>query len=104
MGVHECLNASIQKSDLDLRRTLYQEIVLAGGTTQLKDFPSRLLVEMRRLAPRDMKIKIKVPPECKLTTWIGGSILAALETFQKMWVSHQEYMEKGGNVFSQKSF
>lgn len=39
--------------------------------------------EVRRLAVRDMKIKIFAPPERKYSTWIGGSILAGLSTFRK---------------------
>ena len=35
-GIHEVLSNSIQKCDMDLRRTLYQNIVLAGGSTLLK--------------------------------------------------------------------
>jgi actin-related protein len=29
----------------------------------------------------------------KYSTWIGGSILASLSTFKKMWVTNQEYQE-----------
>lgn len=32
-GLHEVLNYSIQKSDLDLRKVLFQNIVLSGGST-----------------------------------------------------------------------
>lgn len=35
-GVHDVLNNAIMKSDLDLRRTLYSHIVLAGGSTLFK--------------------------------------------------------------------
>ncbi len=32
-GIHEILSGSIQRSDMDLRRTLYQNIVLSGGSS-----------------------------------------------------------------------
>jgi len=32
-GIHEVLTFAVQKSDLDLRRTLYSNIVLSGGST-----------------------------------------------------------------------
>uniref|UniRef100_A0A3B3T100 Actin related protein 1B n=1 Tax=Paramormyrops kingsleyae TaxID=1676925 RepID=A0A3B3T100_9TELE len=35
-GIHEVLAFAIQKSDLDLRRTLFSNIVLSGGSTLLK--------------------------------------------------------------------
>ena len=33
---------------------------------------------------KDTKIRIYAPPERKYSTWIGGSILAALSTFKKV--------------------
>ena len=35
-GIHEVLMYSIQKSDLDLRKVLFQNIVLSGGSTLIK--------------------------------------------------------------------
>lgn len=32
-GLHEFLNSSIKKLDLDLRKNLYQSILLSGGNT-----------------------------------------------------------------------
>lgn len=48
---------------------------------------------MKKLALRDTKIRISAPPERKYSTWIGGSILAGLSTFKRMWVSAEEYQE-----------
>ncbi len=71
-GVHEVLNNAIMKSDMDLRRVLYSHIVLAGGSTLFKGFGDRMLNEIRRLAPKDTKIRIAAPPEREFLTWIGG--------------------------------
>lgn len=35
-GIHEVLVFAIQKSDMDLRRTLFSNIVLSGGSTLFK--------------------------------------------------------------------
>lgn len=35
-GLHEVLLFAIQKSDMDLRKILYQNIVLSGGSTLFK--------------------------------------------------------------------
>ena len=37
-GIHEVLSYAIQKSDVDLRKTLYSNIVLSGGSTLFKGF------------------------------------------------------------------
>jgi len=47
-------------------------------------FGDRLLNEVKKLALKDVKIKIYAPPERKYSTWIGGSILAGLSTFKKV--------------------
>lgn len=107
-GIHELTALAISKTDLDLRPTLYQNILLSGGTTLLRGFGDRLISELKsanystsgpswgaHLTSRDprMKIKIYAPPERKYSTWIGGSILAGLSTFRKMWVTAQEYAD-----------
>src|SRR5258706_11838310 len=47
-------------------------------------FGDRLLNEIKKLALKDVKIKIYAPPERKYSTWIGGSILAGLNAFTKV--------------------
>lgn len=69
---------------MDLRKSLFGNIVLSGGSTLTKGFGDRLLHEVQRLAVKDMRIKIFAPPERKYSTWIGGSILASLSTFRKV--------------------
>lgn len=103
-GIHEILSNSIVKSDLDLRKTLYQNIVFSGGSTLIKGFGERLLNELRRLSPRDIKLKISSPKERLYSTWIGGSILASLETFKKMWITKREYESEGVKVLHRKTF
>jgi centractin len=83
-GVHQLIVDAISRADMDLRKHLYSNIVLSGGSTLTRDFGNRLLSELQRLAVKDMKIKISAPKERKYSTWIGGSILAQLSTFRKV--------------------
>ncbi|KAJ6437223.1 actin-1 [Purpureocillium lavendulum] len=92
-GVHQIVVDAINRTDLDLRKSLYSNIVLSGGSTLTKGFGDRLLTELQKLAVKDMRIKIFAPPERKYSTWIGGSILAGLSTFRKMWVSIDDWHE-----------
>lgn len=57
-GIHEVLMYAIQKSDMDLRKILYQNIVLSGGSTLLKGFGDRLLSELKKSLPKDSKIRV----------------------------------------------
>lgn len=92
---------------MDLRKSLYSNIVLSGGTTLCTGvlsmahppillligvgYGDRLLNEVKRM--KDGKIKIYAPPERKYSTWIGGSILAGLNTFKKVGLlnMHKEF-------------
>ena len=83
-GIHQIVVDAINRTDMDLRKALFGNIVLSGGSTLTKGFGDRLLHEVQRLAVKDMRIKIFAPPERKYSTWIGGSILAGLSTFRKV--------------------
>ena len=89
---------SIFKCDLDVRRDLYGNVVLSGGTTMFPGIADRMQKELMALSPTSMKIKIVAPPERKYSVWIGGSILASLSTFQNLWCSKQEYDESGPGI------
>jgi centractin len=83
-GIHQIVVDAISRTDMDLRKSLFANIVLSGGSTLTKGFGDRLLHEVQRLAVKDMRIKIFAPPERKYSTWIGGSILAGLSTFRRV--------------------
>ncbi|XP_002742033.2 actin, cytoplasmic-like [Saccoglossus kowalevskii] len=103
-GIHQMLYRSIMKCDIDIRKDLYANTVLSGGTSMYPGTADRLHREMTALAPSTMKIKIVAPPGRKYSVWTGGSILASLTTFQQMWVSRQEYDESGPSVVHRKCF
>ena len=92
-GIHETCYNSIMKCDVDIRKDLYANIVLSGGSTMFPGIADRMQKEITALAPPTMKIKIIAPPERKYAAWIGGSILGSLSTFPEMWISKQESQE-----------
>ncbi|KAF5926179.1 hypothetical protein HPG69_011305 [Diceros bicornis minor] len=77
---------------------------LGSASLVFTGFGDRLLSEVKKLAPKDVKIKISAPQERLYSTWIGGSILASLDTFKKMWVSKKEYEEDGSRAIHRKTF
>jgi len=103
-GIHECTYNSIMKCDVDIRKDLYGNIVLSGGTTMFPGIADRMQKELVNLAPSTMKIKIIAPPERKYSVWIGRSILSSLSTFQQMWISKEEYDESGPAIVHRKCF
>ena len=103
-GVHETTYNSIMKCDVDIRKDLYANTVISGGSTMFPGIADRIQKEISALAPPTMKIKIIAPPERKYSVWIGGSILASLSTFQQMWITKQEYEESGPSIVHRKCF
>jgi len=101
-GVHRLTFDSIMKCDVDIRKDLYANTVMSGGTTMFSGLSERLQKEMQTLAPASMTIKIVAPPERKYSVWIGGSILASLSTFEDMWVTKDEYDESGPSIVHRK--
>lgn len=106
------------KCDLDIRKDLYGNIVMSGGTTMCVSSTASCSTDAaqvrRHLGPNAegdyracavldegsshphrctadtaSQVKIVAPPERKYSVWIGGSILASLSTFQQMWISKQ---------------
>ena len=103
-GIHTTLFDTIMACDVDIRKDLYANIVLSGGTTMFPGIAERLTKEITALAPPTMKIKVVAPPERKYSVWIGGSILSSLSTFQSMWISKEEYDDAGPSIVHRKCF
>ena len=103
-GIHDTTFQSIMKCDVDIRKDLYSNIVLSGGTSMFQGVGERMTKELTALAPSTMKIKVVAPPERKYSVWIGGSILSSLSTFQQMWISKGEYDESGPTIVHRKCF
>merc|ERR1712180_533877 len=103
-GIHETAYNSIMHSDLDIRKDLYANTVLSGGTTMFPGIADRMQKEISALAPPTMKIKSIAPPERKCSVWIGGSILASLSSFDSCWVTKAEYDECGTAIIHRKCF
>lgn len=101
-GIHQTTFNAVIKSDMDVRRQLYGNILLAGGTTVFRGFEQRLKQELEKKVAPSVEVRIMAPQGRKYSAWIGGSILASLSIFQDLWVSKEEYDEYGPTVVHRK--
>lgn len=101
-GIHENLFQTILGCDIDLRKDLFHNIVLSGGSTMFPGMNERLTLEIQKLTPDGVDVRIISPPERKYSVWIGGSILASLNTFQDNWITKYEYDESGPSIVHRK--
>jgi len=103
-GIHKLTYDSIQKCDVDIRRDLYTNTVLSGGSTMFNGIDTRLNKEITYLSPIHVRVKIVAPPERIYSVWVGGSILSSLSTFQDLWITKDEYDESGPRIVHRKCF
>ncbi|MHA1407301.1 MAG: actin, cytoplasmic 2 [Candidatus Heimdallarchaeaceae archaeon] len=94
----ELIYQMVQRCDVDLRRELFSNIVLSGGSTMFPGLKERLHKELTELVPETTEVRIISPPERRYSVWIGGSILGSLKTFKKLWVTRKEYREIGSTA------
>ena len=92
------------KCDVDVRASLYENIILSGGTTMFEGIAERLNKEIVALAPPSMKIQVIASPDRKYCVWAGGSIISSLSTFSTMWITQADYKEHGVGIVHRKCF
>ena len=104
----------IQQCPIDVRRGLYKNIVLSGGTTMFKDFGRRVERDLKRTVEARIELserlsggKIKsAPVEVKVVShgmqryavWFGGSMLASTPEFYTVCHTKQQYDEIGPSI------
>ena len=98
--VYDCAN----KCDIDIRKTLFENVVLSGGTTMLPGIDTRLQSDLKSMVPELVVPNVSAPPERKYSVWIGGSILSSLPSFEDMWITNAEYEEYGPSIVHRKCF
>ncbi|KAK7268585.1 hypothetical protein RIF29_21286 [Crotalaria pallida] len=64
-GIHEMAYNFVMKCNISIRRDLYHNIVLSGGSTMLPGFANRIAKEVTSLVPFGIRIKVVAPPERK---------------------------------------
>lgn len=105
-GMGQSCYDSIQICDIDIKKDLYKNIVLSGGTSMFNGLPERLTKEIKKLAPESMKENVKVfdSPKRQFAVWNGGSILSSISTFKSMLITKTEYDENGEIIVHRKCF
>ena len=99
-GIGQTCCDSIEKCKSDVRKDLYNCVVLSGGNSMYNGLPERLNKEIKAFAPESMKEEVKViaSPERKFNAWIGGNILSSISTFKNQWITKTEYEESGETI------
>ena len=79
------------------KRDMLNNIILSGGSSMfsnLKETFTNNLIEAVR-DKNNYNVKVVAQEERKYSSWIGGSILGSLSTFETLWVTKSLYDENG---------
>jgi actin-like protein 6A len=111
-----------RSTETELRRELFQNVVLSGGGSCFDNLPTRIerevVASLNTLqlplsaatygtagAPLpNLRVKVVAAhaQERKVGAFLGGSILASLGSFHEMWLSKAEYAEHGAALVHKK--
>jgi actin len=98
-GLSSMVFDALQRCAVDLRRQLFGNVILCGGTSCAPGFGDRLHRDLAALASSPVKV---TPAQSKYATWTGGSIMASLPSARSLFMSHADYQEHGSAVVHQK--
>ncbi|KAI9282209.1 actin family [Sporodiniella umbellata] len=104
VGVSRLVFNSITSCDVDLRPLLFSNVIVTGGNTLFTGFTERLSNELPMMIP-GAKVKVHgagSQTERRCSSWLGGSILASLNTFHQSWITKKEYEEVGPSILERK--
>lgn len=114
----DVVDDAILHCPIDVRRKLYGNIVLSGGTTMFKDFGRRLQRDIKRSVDSRMQANLARLLESNATTtppppidvnvishhmqryavWFGGSMLASSPEFYRVCHTKAQYDEEGPRI------
>jgi centractin len=95
--------SSVNKVDIQLKQKSYENILLSGGNTCFNGLYEQLHTELKNKLIKNMKINLNKTDKPQFCCWIGGNIISTLEIFKKMWVTRNDWIEKGTKVIHVKT-
>jgi len=112
--ISETVDHVIQNCPIDVRRGLYKNIVLSGGSTMFRDFGRKMQRDVKRIVDQRLKLseelsggKLKPKPidvqvishhMQRYAVWFGGSMLASTPEFYQVCHTKADYDEHGPSI------
>jgi actin-related protein 3 len=104
----------IQNCPIDVRRGLYKNIVLSGGSTMFRDFGRRVQRDLKRVVdarlrlseqlsggrikPKPIDVAVITHSMQRYAVWFGGSMLASTPEFYQVSHTKAQYDEYGPSI------
>ena len=101
-GIHEQVMEAILRTDEVVQGEMLPNIVLSGGNSLFDGLPGRLWNELEHMQRQHCNIHVDHQPARKYSVWLGGSILASMDTFNTQWINRSDYDEVGPGIIHRK--
>ena len=81
----------------EIKNIMFNNIMLAGGTSMMKNFPERIKRNLPVLLDNSDPSSINIVDDSMrhLSTWIGASMISSMSTFNKLLINRETYLESG---------
>ncbi|RUS84846.1 hypothetical protein EGW08_007387, partial [Elysia chlorotica] len=112
--ISEVVDDVIQNCPIDVRRGLYKNIVLSGGSTLFRDFGRKIQRDVKRVVdgrlkaseelsggrikPKPIDVGVVSHPMQRYAVWFGGSLLASTPEFYQVCHTKADYDEYGPSI------
>jgi len=112
--ISDTVDTVIQNCPIDVRRGLYKNIVLSGGSTMFRDFGRRLQRDVKRMVdtrlkesedlsggrikPKPIDVQVVTHQMQRYAVWFGGSMLAITPEFYQVCHTKADYDEHGPSI------
>ncbi|GJQ10935.1 hypothetical protein GpartN1_g2726.t1 [Galdieria partita] len=103
-GLVDMMCKCIEETPFNIRKELWNNIVLSGGCMMITGIQDRLQKDLKSSIPSTAAFQIFRLPDTRLSTWLGGSILGNLPSFEKICMSLQDYKERGAAMIHERCF
>ncbi|XP_029469436.1 actin-like [Rhinatrema bivittatum] len=103
-GIQHLVASSLKKIPSCIKEDVFSNILLSGGSSMFKGFYERFCKEMHNVVLDVFSPVVYSIPERKYSSWVGGSILASLPSFQTFWVHQDDYKEYGSSIIHKKCY
>lgn len=101
-GIAQSTYDAIMKCDPDARNELYQNVVMAGGSTMFAGLSDRLTKELTKLAPPSQEVKVLAHPNRKNAVALGAAAFARAPDFASRCITAAEFASAGAAIVHTK--
>ncbi|KAL0478991.1 actin [Acrasis kona] len=98
LGLHDMAFRAWESCEVDVRNGLYNNIVLSGGNTLFTNFKERITRDLCGKTNSYRPFRVYSDSLRQFSSWIGGSVMASMGTFEKYAVSFDEYQDHGSSI------